>query len=389
MATIAVLNIGLGGHVGPATRLGAVLVRQGHRVLAWAPEACREQVEATGAEFCSHEPTHGPVGGLVDFAAVLAEAAEHSCEELIERLFEEQVDLVIHDCHVPWGRIAAEFLGLPRIISHPLFPGSSPPMPDVDDLPEPLRAGSVQAAARVLDSRLSIARKWGIELGDWRGALVSTGEATIGFTTEVIVGGLELEPGWRLVGPLMDPAEPPIAAPGRPLVYAAFGTFFNYRREPFQAVVDALADEPVDVLISTGRSPVSPSDLGPLPPNVVVREFVDSREVLASATVHVTHGGCSSVHESLLAGVPMVCIPQGSDQIAWSRRLEALGAGAIVDMTPAAIRTGVHRLIGDCRPREHAAELGEHLAAYDGEPRLAKLVEQMLSGRYPGVSAGA
>ena len=32
---------------------------------------------------------------------------------------------------------------------------------------------------------------------------------------------------------------------GRPLVYACFGTTFNWELEPFRAVVEGLADEPV------------------------------------------------------------------------------------------------------------------------------------------------
>jgi MGT family glycosyltransferase len=211
--------------------------------------------------------------------------------------------------------------------------------------------------------------------------MVSTGPATVSYTTKEIVGNGKLAAGWRYIGPLMDAAPLSQPAGARPFVYVALGTFFNTRAEAFRAAIDALADEPVDVLVSTGHGIVSPAQLEPLPPNVVVREFVRSREVLARASVHVTHGGCSSVHESLLAGVPMVCMPQGADQLGWSWCVEALGAGQVVEMTPAAIRAGVRRLLDDERPRRRALELGQRLGRYDGETRVAELVKRVLAGR--------
>ena len=45
--------------------------------------------------------------------------------DVIERLHAEAVELVIHDMHAQWARVAADFLGLPRIMSNPeSFPRS-------------------------------------------------------------------------------------------------------------------------------------------------------------------------------------------------------------------------------------------------------------------------
>ncbi|HZU61259.1 MAG TPA: nucleotide disphospho-sugar-binding domain-containing protein [Solirubrobacteraceae bacterium] len=378
MATIAITNIALPGHLGPATRLGATLVVQGHRVLTFAPRFWREQSRAAGLEFHPHEFAPGPIGGPVEFAAALSEVAERSSEELIGQLFKEGTDLVIHDSLAPWGRIAAEFLGLPRIVSHPLFPGGQPALPGVSDLPESLRDDSQNAAERVEVCRLAIARRWGVELGDWRGAMANLGSPTVVFSTQTILGPTELETGWHPIGPLMDP--PPLRRPRpeRTLVYAAFGTYSNTRPEVFRLVIEALAHEPIDVLISTGGG-VAPSDLEPLPVNVVVRDHVDSREVLSRASLHITHGGAGSVHESLLAGVPMVCVPQDVDQFAWSERISALGAGEVVEPTPSAIRSAARHLLGNVQVGGRLQALADHLAAYDGAGRVAAAVSQAIA----------
>ena len=377
VATIAITNIGLDGHLAPATRLGATLVRQGHRVLAFAPSSWRDQSTAAGLEFRPHDIPVRPIRGPVEFAAALAEAADGFCGQLIDELFEQGTDLVIHDSLVPWGRIAAEFLGLPRIVSHPLFPGRGP-QPAAGEGPGAPGEDADRAAQRVEACRLSIARRWGVELGDWRGTMANAGELTVVFSTETILGQVELQVGWHPVGPLMDPPPPRVAREERSLIYTAFGTYSNSRPEAFRVVIDALAEEPVDVLVSTGGG-IAGSDLEPLPANVVVRDYVDSREVLAQAALHITHGGAGSVHESLLAGVPMTCIPQDVDQFAWSERVASLGAGEIVEPTPEAIRQGMRRLLDDPQVTGRARALAAHLAAYDGADRVAAAVSEALA----------
>jgi MGT family glycosyltransferase len=252
-------------------------------------------------------------------------------------------------------------------------------VPDDEAARRAIAADEAGARERFDASWLSIARRWGVEIQDLDGVFHRTTEPTLAFTTEEIVGDHELQPGWRCIGPLMTP--PPQAEPPgeRPLVYACFGTSYNFRTELFTAVIEGLAGQPFDVLVSTGGGRIATSELEPLPANVVVREFVAARAVLARATVHITHGGCNSVHESLLAGVPMVCVPQGFDQLPLSQRIEQLGAGSIAAEDPVAIRDGVRALLDSGSARARARELSEHLAGYDGEQRVAAVLERVLS----------
>jgi UDP:flavonoid glycosyltransferase YjiC (YdhE family) len=103
VSTIAITSLALPGHLGPAVRLGTTLAGQGHRVLAFAPPSYRNQIESQGIRYTALEVAHGPVRGPVEFAADLAAGAENHAGELIEQLFEENVDLVIHDSLAPLG----------------------------------------------------------------------------------------------------------------------------------------------------------------------------------------------------------------------------------------------------------------------------------------------
>jgi UDP:flavonoid glycosyltransferase YjiC (YdhE family) len=84
------------------------------------------------------------------------------------------------------------------------------------------------------------------------------------------------------------------------------------------------------------------------------------------------------MHESLLAGVPMVCIPQGSDQFMWAQRTSALGAGVVVPTAPTDIRGAVRRLLTDEGPRRVARQLGGQLAAQHGDSELTALLGSLL-----------
>jgi len=375
VAKIALVNAPYFSHVGTLMRLTDVLVRQGHEVVVWAPERCRERVQAWEGTFELHEPDMPHVKGL-GFAAELTARTAHRSEALIEQLFRHDVDLLIHDSQAPWAQVAGDYLGVPRLVSHPLFPDvlhyhtpsdAQLQWPTVD--PE-------EATEQFEANWLAIARRWGVRMNT---TMASGGNPTITFTTEELLGDFELQPGWHCVGPLMAPI-PAATAPGpRPLVYVCFGTSYNGRPALFNTVIAGLADEPVDVLVSMGNGTLSAADLDPLPANVTVRDFVSAREVLARACVHITHGGCNSVHESLLAGVPMVCIPQGWDQFPLSKRIEALGVAAVVGEDPGAVREATRFLLNNAKARAHASELSEHLRHYDGERRVADVIEAVLS----------
>jgi MGT family glycosyltransferase len=388
VANIAVVHVPFFSHINAATRLTAVLVRQGHEVTAWAPEPCRRRIEEAGAAFVAHEPEMPEVDGFEAWVAALAATTVDWSKVLVQELFDLDPDLIVHDSQVPWARVAGEHLGIPRIVSHPMFPIVSPhAIRSEQDWSLPV-AHPEDAKKTFEDSWLSIANRWGVELGNWGDVIHSAeaSETTLAYTTEKILGDFVLSDAWKMVGPLMDPPPPRAPRGERPVVYVCFGTSFNARPEHFRAVTEGLADEPVDVLVSTGAGVITPEDLAPLPANVAVRDFVPARDMLARADVHITHGGCNSVHECLLAGVPMLLIPQAYDQFPLTVRVQELGAGRGVNEDPEDIRNGVRWLLSDDGPTERARELGRHLAEFDGEARIAAIVDGVLSDT-PAVSA--
>ncbi len=376
MAKIALIAVPFHSHSAAVIRLGSVLAEQGHELVVWAPERHRAEVEGWGARFELHEPTMPTTQGL-GFPMELLETTERIVGGLVEQLFAYGSEVLIHDSQAPWARVAGDYLGLSRLVAHPMFP-------IIANFAKPSRADPFlpappddEARARFESSWALIARRWGVEIEDDLRTIHSSGRVMLGFTTQRVLGDHLLDPGWSLVGPLMSPP-PPTDRPERPLVYVCLGTAYNARVEPFKAVIAALANEPVDVLISTGNGKfVTEAALAPLPANVTVRPYVDAREVLSRASVHITHGGCNSVHETLLAGVPMVFLPQAFDQFPLARAIATLGAGVVVEEEPFDVREAVRLLLESERAQASAGALAEHLLDYPGKALLAELIERV------------
>ncbi len=124
-----------------------------------------------------------------------------------------------------------------------------------------------------------------------------------------------------------------------PLVYATFGTVagaFDTFTDVYAKTLEALAGQPVRVLLTTGHS-LDPESLRPWPANAHVRQWWPQEQVMPLASAMVAHGGFGTTMTALEAGVPQVVLPLFAfDQWVNARRIQAIGAGRMLDGGPAA-----------------------------------------------------
>jgi UDP:flavonoid glycosyltransferase YjiC (YdhE family) len=133
---------------------------------------------------------------------------------------------------------------------------------------------------------------------------------------------------------------PPWGDQAHPLVYVTFGSVAA-GLPPFAGVyrsaLDALADQPIRVLMTTGAG-VKPASLGPVPANAHVEGWWPQNSVMPHAALVVGHGGFGTTMTALAGGVPQVVIPLfASDQFINAERVAAIGAGVGLDGGPGAI----------------------------------------------------
>ena len=165
--------------------------------------------------------------------------------------------------------------------------------------------------------------------------------------------------------------------PDLPLVYATFGTVagaFDTFTQVYARTLEALAGQPVRVLLTTGHS-LDPESLRPWPANAHVRQWWPQDQVMPLASAMVGHGGFGTTMAALEAGVPQVVLPLFAfDQWVNAGRVQAVGAGRMLDGGAAAtteLAAAVAEVTHDPAYRQRAETLAADFTAL---PDVATLV---------------
>jgi MGT family glycosyltransferase len=224
----------------------------------------------------------------------------------------------------------------------------------------------------------SIGRRFGVSTPGIIEYLGNPQPLNLIFTSrEFQLAGDSFGEAFRFVGPSIPPGrddaiEFPFDRLGSaPVVYISLGTTFNRAPEFYRACFEALADMPVQVVLSAGGAA---QDIGVAPANFLVRNFVPQLPLLERAAVFVTHGGMNSANEGLYYGVPLIVVPQRGDQHLVAARVAELGAGIRVlphEAIPARLRDAVSTVLRDPAFRANAARLGATLKSAGGYTRAA------------------
>lgn len=168
----------------------------------------------------------------------------------------------------------------------------------------------------------------------------------------------------------------------RPWVHATEGT--AQYQEPFllKATAQALADQPVEVILTTGQNR-RPEELGlsSVPKNVHVEPWLSHETLLPRCAAIVTTGGPATVIAALKAGVPLVMVPTFWEKSDNAQRVVEAGVGlrlAPRHCTPDRVRAAVMRLLNEPHFRQNARRIAQQLAAAPGPVRAAELLEQLV-----------
>ena len=173
--------------------------------------------------------------------------------------------------------------------------------------------------------------------------------------------------------------------PDRPTVLVSLGTVFHRTPGLYEAILDGLRAEPINLVVAVGRDQ-DPSRFGDQPPNVRIERYLPQTLLLPRSALFVTHGGFNSVKEALSVGVPMVVVPIAGDQPYSAERGAALGVARVIPpdaRTPDRVREAVRGVLGDPRYRARAEELRQDMTALPGMGQSVALLEALVAQRRP------
>jgi MGT family glycosyltransferase len=315
----------------------------------------------------------------------VVERAPHDGRDLRRALQQERPDAVVVDVNA-WGAIAvAGQSGLPFAAWCPCFTAfpsrEAPPYgPGFAPAAGPLGRLRDRVAGRMLLARKDLRLRALNEVRHRLGApqLASLADVPLEpplllyFTAEPLeYHRSDWPPGVRLVGPGV--WSPPEDAPSwleeieRPLVLVTCSTEYQDDGRLVETALTALADEPVEVVATTGA--VDPG-LFTAPPNARVVRFVSHDHLLDRAACVICHGGMGVTQKALSAGVPVCVVPFGRDQRETARRVEIAGVGTRLRarrLQPERLRTAVSLAM----TRQDAARAMAKALAAAGGPRAA------------------
>jgi MGT family glycosyltransferase len=174
--------------------------------------------------------------------------------------------------------------------------------------------------------------------------------------------------------------------PKRPTVHGSFGTIFHRTPGIFQAIIEALRGEDINLILAVGRDQ-DPDRFGPQLPNVSIERYIPHTLLLPSCDLVITHGGFSSVMVCLTHGLPMVLLPlAGGDQRGNAERCAALGVGRVVPpghRTPEVIREAVFEVLQTPAYRQSAGRLRQEMEALPGPEYAVTLLEKLVVEKTP------
>lgn len=384
------------GHFGPLIPFAGACSKAGHQVKVAAPASFAAAVRGAGFD---HAPFANPPDDVI--SAVFARLPELSFEEANETVVAEV-----------FGRLDARAAlpGVTELISvwHP----------DVV-VREPCEFASLVAAERAGVPQVQVAIGMGnlavlalpmlagplAELGVLAGLTEEQASTTLlstsGFTSvPAVLEGVDTSASraktmpkatgglWRFRDPSLlhvaGSLPSPWGDPDWPLVYVTFGTVtagLGSFSALYSEVLDALADLPIRVLMTTGgdHEPV-----GPWPLNAHVERWWPQADVMAHADVVVGHGGFGTTMTALATGVPQIVVPLFAfDQVINAERVAAAGAGVHVPHGPGAvaeIAATVARVLTDADYRRAARNVAAEIADLPDVAASVAVLEE-LAGR--------
>jgi hypothetical protein len=178
-----------------------------------------------------------------------------------------------------------------------------------------------------------------------------------------------------------------LAGSDRPLVACATGSILTLPRL-VRNVIAAADGAGFDLIVATGAR-LDPARLD-LPGNVYAFRRIPQLEVLAQASLFICHCGIASVHEAILAGVPILACSGGvMDENGNAARVEFHGLGlrgSLEQDSPAQLRGKIGRMLRDPAFGTRVAAMRESMLRYTREDRLGQAIDALLTGAGRGAS---
>jgi MGT family glycosyltransferase len=404
------------GHVYPAVPILTALAGRGHETSIRALRDELEHLEQAGIEASPIDPAVEAIpivdwqarsrqGAFVSVLRTFAERSELEAPDLERAIELCNPDVLLIDVNCWGAATVAEACGRPWAIYSPyllaLSSREAPPFGlGLRPLGGPLgvmrdallrRAGDALLNRTAMPTLNALRARHGLPPLERLEDLLKRAPLLLSLTAE----GFEYpRSDWpanvRLVGPMnwspqtLAPTPPWLADMSDPIVLVTSSTELQGDSRLPRVALEALPAAGMSVVATTAAH--DPDSFHAPAGSRVVR-FLAHDALLERTACVVCHGGLGITQKALSAGVPVVVVPFGRDQMETARRVEFAEAGVRLSprrLTPERLARAVGTAIGR---REGAERVGRAFARAGGAPAAADAIEE-LGRRGGGVFVG-
>jgi UDP:flavonoid glycosyltransferase YjiC (YdhE family) len=414
------------GHIGPLIPLAHELIDRGHEVAWYTGDRYRDKVEATGAtflpqvhaldvdvarlddDFPPRAKKKGVAKFIYDMREIFIKQVPGQVEDLEEHIGEFAPDvlvaepalgaaaMVIDQRHgLKWATCGISALAFPSVDTAPFGFGLRPPTSPLGRLRNRAIGAAIDATVFRPVNKDYDAMRRRLGLGPIEGGLFGSTLSPYLYLQPTVPSfeypRSDLAPQVHFVGPLLPPTPADFAEPewfgslvdGRPVVLVTQGTVATDPSEVILPALEALRDEPVQVIAVTGGP--DPASLGPVPANARVERYVPFAALMPHVSAYVTNGGYGGLHYALAHGVPVVSVGKTEDKAELAARVSWSGVGIGMKTQvakPGPLHAAVRRVLSEPEHAARAAAMQAEMQEYGGAATAAGLVEQ-LAGAQP------
>ncbi|MBD1893152.1 nucleotide disphospho-sugar-binding domain-containing protein [Coleofasciculus sp. FACHB-129] len=421
------------GHVNPALPIVRRLIEQGHEVWWYTGHGFKEKVEATGARHVSIQrgidltrletiqkswlEQRDALKGVAQFKFYLKhgfiDAAVTQLQDLTDILNEFPAEILLCDVFflgmswlyektgLPWAAFGMSALPFMSHDTAPFGLGMQP-NPSMSGLLRNQLLNIFSRAVLMRDVRIHLDRvRSSVGLApkgqDFFTAALSPFLYLQGTTPSFEYPRSDLPPQVHFIGTFLPPAPPDFVPPDwwqelqgeRPVVHVTQGTVATEASDLIEPTIQALADEEVLIVATTGKQPLERVKLKAIPQNVRIEPFIPHACLLPHVDVMVTNGGFNGVQIALANGVPMVTAGQTEEKPEICARVQWTGTG--IDLktstpTPAEIKSAVETILSTPTYKQNAQRFQQEIRSYDSPAIAASLLETLANTKQPVLS---
>ena len=377
MSKIVFFCIPSHGHTNPTLSVVSELVSRGHEVWYYSYNIMREKIESAGATFIScddydkeqklKKKDAARIGKDLAFSTkILVDTTLALDDKICKEMAEFKPDCIVADSMALWGKAAALKLGIPFICSTTTFA--------FNQHSARIMKQGMGDLFKMIFSIPQISRQ--VKRLKDRGYPVKNILDIIGNddnTHTIVYTSPEFQPcsetfseKYAFVGPSICASDENIEKKRDKLIYISMGTVNNDMMTFYKMCINAFENTDYQVIMSVGNQ-VHIADFGEIPVNISVYSHVDQIAVLKQADVFISHCGMNSASESLYFGVPLIMLPQTTEQKGVCERVFELGAGIKLDKCNVnSVLNAINQIFGDRAYKKNAQKIAEEFRNCSG-----------------------